>query len=78
MQKVMKISGFYACKDKFENLQWQVDGISFEKYSKEYHGFPTKRVWIKREVFAFTDGDINKTLYVEYNDKGRIIQVETK
>ena len=78
MQKVLRISGFYANEDKFKNLQWQVDGVGFEKFSREYHGFPTKRVWIKRDVYAFTDGDIGKDLYAEYNENGKILQVVVK
>lgn len=77
MVKVMKISGFYPTTDKFKNEQWTVDGLSYDRY-KEYHGYPTKRVWIRRDVLAFTDADINKDLYVEYNEKGRIVKAEVK
>lgn len=77
MIKVLQITGFYPTTDKFGNNQWQIDGVAFER-NKNYTGFPTKRMWIRRDVIAFTEADVKKTLWVEYNERGNVVKAEVK
>lgn len=77
MIRVLKISGFYFGKDKFGNDQYQIDGIQYEK-SSNYHGNPTKRVWIRADRISLTDNSIGKDLFVEYNEHGNVQKTEVK
>lgn len=77
MIKVLKISGFYLGKDKFDNMTYQIDGIAYERRNN-YHGNFTKRVWIRDNLVQLADSSIGKDLYCEYNERGWVTKVEVK
>ena len=78
MIKVLQITGFRKGKDKFENEQYVIDGLDMA-VQQNYHGWPMKRTYVRCDrIKELSDDDIQKALYVEYNERGTIIKTEVK
>lgn len=77
MIRVLKISGYYFGKDKFNNDQYTVDGLVFDTPSN-YVGNPSKRIWVKADKVVLSPESIGKTLFAEYNERGNIVKCEVK